>query len=71
MNYRSGRAIVEFNNAFFSHVSATHAALPLVQDLFDADFRQTDGPDLTQPPLPCASPLAPSPKERGTSLNLV
>ena len=40
VNYRSGRAIIEFNNAFFSHVSATHAALPLVQDLFDAGFTQ-------------------------------
>ncbi|MFD2783962.1 UvrD-helicase domain-containing protein [Hymenobacter rubripertinctus] len=40
VNYRSGRAIVEFNNVFFGHVSETHAALPLVQELFDAGFTQ-------------------------------
>ncbi|SDX46014.1 UvrD-helicase domain-containing protein [Hymenobacter psychrophilus] len=44
INYRSGRNIIEFNNAFFSHVSATHGALPLVQALFDADFTQQSPP---------------------------
>ncbi|OWP62606.1 hypothetical protein CDA63_13270 [Hymenobacter amundsenii] len=44
VNYRSGRNIIAFNNAFFSHVSATHGALPLVQALFDTDFTQQSPP---------------------------
>ncbi len=50
VNYRSGRAIIEFNNAFFSHVSATHGALPLVQSLFDADFTQQSPPGAAPAP---------------------
>lgn len=44
VNYRSGRDIIEFNNAFFGHVSATHGALPLVQSLFDEGFTQQSPP---------------------------
>ncbi|MBT9394678.1 UvrD-helicase domain-containing protein [Hymenobacter sp. NST-14] len=50
VNYRSGQAIIDFNNAFFSHVSATHAALPLVQDLYDANFTQQAPANKDLPP---------------------
>ncbi|GAB2787447.1 ATP-dependent exoDNAse (exonuclease V) beta subunit [Hymenobacter luteus] len=43
-NYRSAPAIIGFNNAFFTHVSATHEALPLVQGIYDAAFVQR-GPE--------------------------
>ncbi|WP_426492255.1 UvrD-helicase domain-containing protein [Hymenobacter sp. 102] len=39
-NYRSGAAIIQFNNELFRFISATHAALPLVQGIYDADFVQ-------------------------------
>ncbi|RSK44573.1 UvrD-helicase domain-containing protein [Hymenobacter perfusus] len=40
INYRSGQGIINFNNQFFSQVSQSHAALPLVQAIYDADFVQ-------------------------------
>ncbi|GAB3222462.1 UvrD-helicase domain-containing protein [Hymenobacter seoulensis] len=39
-NYRSAPAIIQFNNSFFTQISATHASLPLVQGIYDADFTQ-------------------------------
>ncbi|MET4106168.1 UvrD-helicase domain-containing protein [Hymenobacter sp. UYP22] len=39
-NYRSGAAIIQFNNELFRFISSTHAALPLVQGIYDADFVQ-------------------------------
>ncbi|UOQ77477.1 UvrD-helicase domain-containing protein [Hymenobacter sp. 5516J-16] len=49
-NFRSAPAIIDFNNRFFTHISATHASLPLVQDIYDADFVQR-GPH-SPAPLP-------------------
>ncbi|GAC1368052.1 MAG: UvrD-helicase domain-containing protein [Hymenobacter sp.] len=40
VNYRSAREIVEFNNAFFTAVSARHAGLGLVQGIYDHAFGQ-------------------------------
>ena len=39
-NYRSAPEIIAFNNDFFGHISATHPQLPLVQSIYDEDFRQ-------------------------------
>ncbi|MBW3128622.1 UvrD-helicase domain-containing protein [Hymenobacter profundi] len=39
-NYRSASEIITFNNDFFGHISATHPQLPLVQSIYDEDFRQ-------------------------------
>ncbi|RPD44570.1 hypothetical protein DNI29_20780 [Hymenobacter sediminis] len=39
-NFRSAPAIIEFNNRFFSQISATHTALPLVQGIYDDHFTQ-------------------------------
>ncbi|GGG54605.1 UvrD-helicase domain-containing protein [Hymenobacter glacieicola] len=47
-NFRSAPAIIDFNNHFFTHVSATHASLPLVQDIYDAGFVQ-QGPATSRP----------------------
>lgn len=41
-NFRSAPAIIDFNNRFFSQISATHASLPLVQGIYDADFVQRE-----------------------------
>ncbi|MCA8830674.1 UvrD-helicase domain-containing protein [Hymenobacter pini] len=39
-NYRSGAAIIQFNNELFRFISATHPSLPLVKGIYDADFVQ-------------------------------
>jgi ATP-dependent exoDNAse (exonuclease V) beta subunit len=62
VNYRSAAEIVGFNNSFFNHIREQHAAFPLVQDLFGADFQQmipggTSPASLTDSPSLLASSL--------------
>ncbi|WP_143436604.1 UvrD-helicase domain-containing protein [Hymenobacter crusticola] len=40
VNYRSAAEIIGFNNDFFGQVSQSHPQLPLVQGIFDEDFKQ-------------------------------
>ena len=67
-NFRSARAIVEFNNRLFAHISQRHAAMGLVTSIYNADFgQQTPGEPaaghveiiFTQPDAP-AQPYQPA-----------